>query len=70
MRAAHVLVDDDTPLQAHLTEALADKLADDFVAFAEQLRQLARAARAHNETADDSDPDMDEALRRARGGDA
>lgn len=68
MRAAHVLVDDDTPLQAHLTPEMADRLADDFVAFASQLRHLARAARAHNETAGDSDPDMDEALRRVRGG--
>ncbi|WP_327654786.1 DUF6907 domain-containing protein [Streptomyces sp. NBC_00483] len=51
MRAAHILADDDTPLQAHLTEEMADQLADDFAAFAAHLRRLARSARLANQTA-------------------
>ncbi|MGX1129922.1 hypothetical protein RKD49_002112 [Streptomyces glaucescens] len=67
-RAAHISVSDAGGNDgSHLTPAMADKLADDMVSMASQLRTLARTARLHN-AAGDSDPSMDEALRRIRGG--
>ncbi|MER5473711.1 hypothetical protein [Streptomyces sp. NPDC002685] len=65
-RAAHLAVGDETRFEARLAPSAAEKLADELVGFAAQLRQLARTARLHNQTAGDSDPSMDEALRRLR----
>lgn len=70
-RAAHVTMQDATGGSfSHLTPEMAEKVADELVGFASQLRHLARTARLANQTTGDSDPDMDEALRRARGGQA
>jgi hypothetical protein len=68
LRAAHVLIDDENPDEARLTPDMADELASELIAFAAQIRSAARTARLHNAAAGDSDPDMDEALRRVRGG--
>ena len=67
LRQAHIVVEDGGNDYAHLTPEMADELADKAVSFASHLRSLARTARLHN-TAGDSDPDMDEALRRVQGG--
>jgi hypothetical protein len=67
LRAAHVLMDDEST-QVFLTPEMADRMADDLIAFAAQMRHLATRARQANQTTGDSDPDMDEALRRVRGG--
>lgn len=66
LRQAHIVVEDGGNEYAHLTPEMADELADKAVSFASHLRSLARTARLHN-TAGDSDPDMDEALRRVQG---
>ncbi|KMS81807.1 hypothetical protein ACH49_01360 [Streptomyces leeuwenhoekii] len=68
MRAAHVLVGDDSRDEARLTPEMADEMADELVAWAAHLRQQARIVRLANQG--DSDPDMDEALRRVREGGA
>lgn len=68
LKAAHVTVTDGGGNNtAHLTPDMVDALADEAIAFASYLRSLARTARLANQTAGDSDPDMDEALRRVRG---
>lgn len=67
LRAAHVLVDDGSPIEARLTPEMADDLANELIAFAAQIRAAARTARLANHVGD-SDPSMDEALRRVRGG--
>jgi hypothetical protein len=67
LRAAHIIVEDGSNDYAFLTPEMTDELADKAVAFASHLRSLARTARLHN-AAGDSDPDMDEALRRVQGG--
>ncbi|CUW31748.1 DUF6907 domain-containing protein [Streptomyces reticuli] len=67
LRRAHIGIETDGLPDYHTPE-MTDRLADDLIRFALQLRGLAATARAHNEAAGDSDPDMDEALRRARGG--
>jgi hypothetical protein len=67
-RAAHIAIGDASGDEgSHLTPDMADKLADDLITLASSLRSLARTARLHN-AAGDSEPDMDEALRRIRGG--
>ncbi|QKZ22054.1 DUF6907 domain-containing protein [Streptomyces chartreusis] len=67
LRAAHVAVEDgDAP--HYFTPDMAEALADDLIGFASQLRHLARTARLHNTSQGDSDPDMNEALRRVREG--
>jgi hypothetical protein len=65
LRAAHVLIDDENPDEARLTPDMADELANELIAFAAQVRSAARTARLYN-AATDSDPDMEEALRRVR----
>lgn len=68
-RAAHITVQDAGGGDyCHLTPAMAEKLADDAIGFASELRHKARTARLANQKAGDSDPCMDEALRRVRGG--
>ncbi|QCX81221.1 hypothetical protein C9F11_38190 [Streptomyces sp. YIM 121038] len=68
LEAAHIVIEDDVDY-AHLTPDMGEAFADDLVAFASRLRQQARTARQHNQTvAGDSGTDMDEALRRVRGG--
>jgi len=67
-RAAHIAIGDASGGEgSHLTPDMADKLADDLITLASSLRSLSRTARLHN-AAGDSDPDVDEALRRVRGG--
>ncbi|MEV7001139.1 hypothetical protein AB0N62_26085 [Streptomyces sp. NPDC093982] len=67
LRAAHVAVDNgDMP--NYFTPEMAEAFADDLIGFASQVRHLARTARLHNASQGDSDPDMDEALRRVREG--
>jgi hypothetical protein len=51
MRATHVLVGDDSAEEARMMPDAADAFADDLVAFAEQVRDLARIARAANRLA-------------------
>ncbi|MGW4975444.1 DUF6907 domain-containing protein [Streptomyces mirabilis] len=66
LSAAHVLMDDES-VQVYLTPEMAEKTADELIAFAAQIRHLARQAREFNEQA--SRPrrsQADEALRRAR----
>ncbi|MEU0038472.1 hypothetical protein [Streptomyces sp. NPDC006333] len=68
LRAAHVLVDDES-VEAYLTPEMAERTADELIAFAAQLRHLAREAREFNAQA--SRPrrsQADEALRRVRAG--
>ena len=66
LHAAHVVLDDGSD-DAFLTPEMADNTADDLYKLAAKLREAARTARLHN-AAGDSDPDMDEALLRVRGG--
>ncbi|MFF7824220.1 DUF6907 domain-containing protein [Streptomyces rochei] len=66
MRATHVVLDDETT-QAYLTPDMADRVADEIVSFASQLRQLARTARLHN-AVNGSGSVADEALQRISGG--
>jgi len=50
VRETHVLLwEDASPMEARLTPEMAEDLADEMIAFASQLRHLARAARQHNE---------------------
>lgn len=70
MKAAHVVIEDGGNEYSYLTPAMAEELADRVVGFASHLRSLARAVRQANQTTGDSDPDMDEALRRVREGGA
>jgi len=66
-RAAHVTLQDAGGGSfCHLTAEMAEKLADDAIGFASELRQHARTVRQANHTAADSDVDMDEALRQVR----
>lgn len=67
LHAAHVVVDDCSN-DAHLSPEMAESLADELIGFASDLRQLARTVRLHNQSNGDSDPTMDEALRRVREG--
>jgi hypothetical protein len=49
MRAAHIVVTDSTGNNySHLTEDMADRLADDLIGLASELRHQARTARLHN----------------------
>lgn len=49
VRETHVLLwEDASPMEARLTPQMAEGLADELIAFASQLRHLARAARQHN----------------------
>lgn len=70
-RAAHVVVEDGTDF-SYLTEDMADELADDLIAFASSVRQMARTARLANQapTVNTVRSQADEALRRVRGGQA
>lgn len=69
LKAAHVVIEDGGGNnQAYLTPEMVDALADEAISFASYLRSLARTVRQANQTAGDSDPDMDEALRRVRQG--
>jgi hypothetical protein len=70
LAAAHVVVEDENAEYAHLTPEMAEEYADSLIGFASELRHLARTARMHNASQGDSDPDMDEALRRVRAGGA
>ncbi|MFF9861104.1 DUF6907 domain-containing protein [Streptomyces tendae] len=64
MKAAHVAVEDPHSASlAYLTPEMAEKLADDVIGFASNLRHLARTVRLANQG---GDPDMDEALRRVQ----
>ncbi|MEV8036752.1 hypothetical protein [Streptomyces sp. NPDC086182] len=66
LSAAHVLMDDES-VQVYLTPEMAEKTADELIAFAAQIRHLARQARQFNARA--SQPhrsQADEALRRVR----
>lgn len=68
LRSAHVLMDDES-VTAFLTPEMAERTADELIAFAAQLRHLAREAREFNAQASRprrSQPD--EALRRVRAG--
>lgn len=67
LRQAHIGIETGGLPDYH-TPDMADAFADSLIAFALQLRGLARTARLHNAASGDSDPDMDEALRRVRGG--
>lgn len=67
LRAAHVLISDSGAVDARLTPDAADEVADELIGFASAIRHAARSARLANQTSADSDPDMDEALRRVRG---
>ncbi|MYW66291.1 hypothetical protein GTY65_19860 [Streptomyces sp. SID8379] len=64
MRGAHVLVETAAG-DRHLTSQMADEIADDLIKLAGKIREAARVASQAN---GDSDPDMDEALRRVRQG--
>ncbi|MBV2357821.1 hypothetical protein KUM39_26275 [Streptomyces sp. J2-1] len=72
LREAHILVNEESsPEEARLTPDMAETLADELIGLASHLRHLARSARLHNQAqGGDSDPDMDEALRRVRAGGA
>lgn len=50
MRAAHVLVGDDSRDEARLTPDMAEELADDLITFAAQIRMAARTARSASVT--------------------
>lgn len=68
-RAAHITVQDaGGGAYSHLTPKMAERVADAAIGFASELRHQARVARLHNASLGDSDPDMDEALRRVRAG--
>jgi hypothetical protein len=67
MRKAHIMVDDERE-QAFLTPEMAEQFADELIGYASEVRHLARTARLHNQSSGDSDPNMDEALRRVRDG--
>ncbi|MFF4360844.1 DUF6907 domain-containing protein [Streptomyces sp. NPDC001604] len=70
-RQAHIEVQDAGGNEfCHLTPDMAEKLADEAIGFASELRHQARIARLANQTVGDSDPDMDEALRQVRQGGA
>lgn len=65
LRAAHIEVEDaDGGRTAALTPEMGEELADRAVAFAAQLRDLARTVRLHNAATSD----LDEALRQMQGG--
>jgi hypothetical protein len=51
MRAAHVLIGDESADEAHLTPAMAEELAGDLIAFAAQIRAAAHTARTANASA-------------------
>jgi hypothetical protein len=68
LSSAHVVVEDMGGEYAYLTPEMAEQYADNLIGFASELRHLARTARQHNQANGDSDPDMDEALRRVRSG--
>ena len=69
MRAAHLVVANGHPEDAHLTVEQGYELADALVRTAAEIRQALRTCERSNQLAAvDSDPDMDEALRRVRGG--
>lgn len=70
LHAAHVVVEDGGNEYAYMTADMTEQLADELIGFASELRHLARTARLANQTTGDSDPDMDEALRRVREGGA
>ncbi|MFI8303704.1 DUF6907 domain-containing protein [Streptomyces sp. NPDC085927] len=66
MRAAHLVVADGASANdAHLTNEQAEELANELERLAADIRSSLQICRASN---DDSDPDMDEALRRVRKG--
>jgi hypothetical protein len=67
LRRAHIAVEHEGVPDYHTPE-MAREFARDLREFAERIEALADAAEAHNAAAGDSDSDMDEALRRARGG--
>lgn len=69
MRTACVLLTDGSN-DAYLTPSMAEQVADDLIKKAAQIRHKARIARRANASVIDSDTDMDEALRRVRGGQA
>lgn len=70
LRKAHIVLDDGSGEDAFLTEDMAEAVADKLIGLASEIRHQARTARLANQTAVDSDPDMDEALRRVRAGGA
>lgn len=49
LRAAHILINDGGPNDAHLTPEMAEELADDLIAFAAQIRHKARQVRQFNQ---------------------
>ncbi|MFK0154650.1 DUF6907 domain-containing protein [Streptomyces sp. NPDC090493] len=71
MRAAHIVLDDEST-EAYLTPDMTDRVADDLIAFAAHLRQLAQRARRANALTGTpprrSRSQVDEAPRRVHGG--
>lgn len=69
LSAAHVLLDDES-VQVYLSPDMAETVADELIAFAAQVRHLARQAREFNEKAAPQPRrgQADEALRRVRAG--
>ncbi|AWT42829.1 MULTISPECIES: DUF6907 domain-containing protein [Streptomyces] len=67
LRKAHIGIEHEG-MPDYLTPDMAEAFVRDLFAFGEAVLGLARAARLHNAATGDSDPDMDEALRRVRGG--
>ncbi|MEU5580965.1 hypothetical protein ABZ791_30275 [Streptomyces huasconensis] len=49
MSAAHLIVGDESTFEARITVEMADQLADDLIAFATAVRDMARVARVANE---------------------
>lgn len=49
MRAAHVVLEGDTGIDAYLTPDMADEVADDLAKLAMKVREVARTARLHNQ---------------------
>ncbi|QIJ61431.1 hypothetical protein [Streptomyces sp. JB150] len=66
LRQAHIVLDDGSD-DAHLTVDEAEEAVQKLLDLVGDMQRLISTARLHN-AAGDSEPDMDEALRRVRGG--
>ncbi|MFF9624251.1 DUF6907 domain-containing protein [Streptomyces griseosporeus] len=67
LRQAHIVFDDGGD-DAHQTVDEAEETVRQILAWVADVQSKIRTARLHNAANGDSDPDMDEALRRVRGG--
>ncbi|WOX09185.1 DUF6907 domain-containing protein [Streptomyces sp. N50] len=68
MQAAHLIVSNSSGQDADLTNGQGEELADSLVRMAAEIRQALRVCQSANRPVlVDSDPSMDEALRRVRG---